>query len=318
MATIRKLTRSLPETDQTAFSLAYPQIRLRILRVILIWLGVTSALAAVTALLMRNSRTIPVITAVSVILMVSIPVLWIILSATENACKRNLPQGQPPTMEQMQADQASDAEQTKLRRERLTMTVGCVFIFLLCPVFLLIAAIRAACTKHTPGTAACAANQYVENLVRKTHAVTIFFLPVLLMCTMFPISFQSRGRAEVTSMNQTARGILNAVWTYQTDLDEAGQKPEWRTVIAEAAAPASEFTVQYGVQQYCPELKKTNLWYAVVIDETGAITEVYCSRMPLTEDSLVPPDNEKQLKLASNPIHAREIIGYSQSKTSTS
>ena len=97
MATIRKLTRALPETDQTAFSLAYPQIRRRILRVVLIWLGVTAALAAFTALLVRNSRTIPVITAVSLILMVSIPVLWIILSATESACKRNLPQGQPPS-----------------------------------------------------------------------------------------------------------------------------------------------------------------------------------------------------------------------------
>ena len=213
-------------------------------------------------------------------------------------------------MMQVQADQASDAEQTKLRIERLTMLGGCLFIFPLCPLFLLVAAIRAACAKHMPGIAACAAVQYAANLTRKAHAVTIFFIPILFMAAFISVSWQHRGQETVTSMNQTAHGILNAALTYQTELDEADQLPRWSTVIAEAKAPAAEFTVQYGVQQYCPELKNTNIWYAVVIDKNGTIQEAYCSRTPLSAEKLTPPVQEEQNKLAASPVHAREVIGY--------
>ncbi len=311
MGIIKKLSKSLPIADHLAFSNAYPQIRKRFLCITAIWFAVTAALAVGVWLLMQNFKAIPALSAVSVMLMGAILVFWLLLAAFESACKKELPQGQqPPTMMQMQADQNADAEQTKLRNERLTMLAGCVFIFPLCPVFLLIAAIRAACAKHTPGTAACAAVQYASGLTRKAHAVTIFFIPILFLCMFVPVSWQKRGQATVTSMNQTAHSILNAAQSYQIDLDTADQLPKWSTVIAEVKAPASEFTVQYGVQQYCPELKKTNLWYAVVIDRNGTITEAYCSRKQLTAEKLTPPDTAEQNQLASNPVHASEVIGY--------
>jgi hypothetical protein len=110
-----------------------------------------------------------------------------------------------------------------------------------------------------------------------------------------------------------ARGILRAASSYQADLDME-ERPLLKTTIVSPGEPCERGTLQYGMSIYYPQLNTEKLWYAIVVDEEGGITEAYCSYSPLTEADLVPPDYEAQLKLASSPLHSREVIGYGSEK----
>ena len=111
-------------------------------------------------------------------------------------------------------------------------------------------------------------------------------------------------------MNMTARGILNAAGKYQADMDAEDRWPALKTTIVSPGETGERGTLPYGIVLYYPELHTEDLWYAVVVNETGEITEAYCSYSPLTEADLVPTNDKQQRELAASMLHSREIIGY--------
>ena len=311
MKTIRtKAAEALPETEQALFAQIYAQIAGRFRRRVLIWLGITFWLAVTLTAAAYFRSDISPLFVFSFVFLAGFAVLWIMVSVTEQSWKKNLPPAPPPTGEQLTADAACRKEQEVLRNERGMLLIGAFFIFPLIPLFLLVAAVRSYCAKKRPGTAYCAAELCSGQIARRINAVTFFFLPLLLMCILMPIMWQHNGRSRVSSLNMTARGILNSAISYQVDLDTADNPPDWKTTIVPPGEIGVPGSLQYGISSCYPTLNTENLWYAVVIDENGEITEAYCSRSPLTEADLVPPDYEAQCKLASSPLHAREVIGY--------
>ena len=311
MKTIRtKAAEALSETEQALLAEIYPQISGRFRRRVLIWLGITFWLAVTLAAVTYFCWEISPLFAFAGTFLAGFLVLWILVSVAEQSWNENLPPSPPPTGEQLAADAACRKEQETLRNERGVLLIGGFFIFPLIPLFLLIAALRSNCAKKRPGTAYCAAELCAVQIARRINAVTFFFLPILLMCILMPIMWQFNGLGRLSSMHSTAHSILKAAEAYEADLNEAGIRPEWKTVIISPDDTAEKGSIQFGVEKYLMDLNSTALWYAVVIDENGEISEAYCSRSPLTLADLVPPDPQVQRRLAASPLRSREIIGY--------
>lgn len=317
MKTIRsKLSEALPPAHRTVYEQAAAQIRRMYSRRVLLWFLITAAVAAVLALATRHSITSPPLFIPSLGILGCFAALWIMMSVTEQTCSTQRPAAPPPTGEQLAADDVCRKEQETLRNERSVMKVGGFFLFPLIPLILLIAALHAYRIKERPGTAGYASALYASDLSRRINAVSFFFLPLLLLCIVFSPLEQYNGLGKLASMNSTARSILTAAAAYETDLNEAGIRPEWKTVIISPDDTAEKGSIQFGVEKYLfNDPSSTASWYAVVIDENGELREAYCSCSPLTEADLVPPDPTVQRRLASSPFHVREIIGYWNLKT---
>ena len=310
MKTIRqKLSEALPSGEQPIYEQACTQIRRMYFRRVLRWFCITATVAAALALAARQRAILSPLFFCAFAFLGGFAALWIMVSVTEQTCNAQRPPAPPPTGEQLTNDQKCSQEQEKLRGERSIMLVGAFFIFPLIPLFLLTAALRAYFIKERPGTAGYASSLYASHLSRRINAVSFFFLPILLMCMVLPLMWEHQGTAKVTSLNQTAHSILTAACTY-AESDKDNRLPEWETVIISPNDTAEEGSIQFSVEKYLPDIKTSALWYAVAIDENGSISEVYCSRSPLTESDLTPPDFAEQKRLASSPFHAREVIGY--------
>ena len=311
MKTIRsKLSEALPPADRTVYEQAAAQIRRMYFRRVLLWFPITAAAAAALELAARQNLTIPPLFMLSLGFLGGFVALWIMMSVTEQTCSTQPPIAPPPTGEQLAADAACRKEQETLRNERGVLLIGGFFLSPLIPIFVLIASLRAYCIKERPGTAGYASALYASNLSRRINAVSFFFLPLLLIYMVSSPLWQYNGLGTLSSMNSTAHQIFIAADAYETDLNEAGIRPDWKTVIISPDDTAEKGSIQFGVEKYFMDITSTALWYAVVIDKNGEISEAYCSRSPLTEADLVPPDLTVQRRLASSPFHVREIIGY--------
>lgn len=310
MKTIRqKLSEALPPGEQPIYEQACTQIRRMYFRRVLCWFCITAAAAAALALAARQHSMLSPLFFCALTFYGGFAALWIMVSVTEQTCNAHRLPAPPPTGEQLTNDQKCNQEQEKLRGERSVLLIGAFFIFPLIPLFLLTAALRAYFIKERPGTAGYASSLYTSHLSRRINAVSFFFLPILLMCMVLPVMWEHQGAAKVTSLNQMAHSILTAACTY-TEYDNDNHLLEWETVIISPNDAAEEDSIQFSVEKYLPDIKTYALWYAVVIDEDGNISEAYCSCSPLTESDLTPPDLAEQKRLASSPFHAREVIGY--------
>ena len=305
----QKLGEALPYEEQTAYEQTARETKRIFRNRFLIWLGITTGAAVLLSVLLRLTAHIsPVITA-AIVFLIGFIVLWCILPKTEETCRYLCPASPQPTPQQMQADQAFSTEIKKLKDERIALAVGSVLVFPLIGFFLLLAGIRAYAIKSRPGTAISAVSYYASNLARKARAFTFFFLPSLLLTLYIAAGWKGHSTELLKKRITMAHDIYSAAAAYQNELEEAGQHPEWETVIVAPGQAAEEGSLQFGIRKYVPQLLTEKFWYAVVLED-GQIEEVYCRYREITPEDLTPPDFEEQMELAISPSHAAEAFGY--------
>lgn len=305
----QKLGEALPREEQAAYEQTARETKQIFRNRFLIWLGITTGAAVILSVLLRLlAHLSPVVTAV-IVFLIGFIVLWCILPKTEETCRYLCPASPQPGPQQMQADQAFDTETKKLKDERIALAVGSVLVFPLIGFFLLLAGIRAYAIKSRPGTAISAVSYYAANLARKARAFTFFFLPAMLLTLYIAAGWKGRGTELLAKRSRMAHDIYGAAAAYQNELEEAGNAPDWETVIVAPGQTAEEGSLQFGVQKYIPQLLTEKFWYAVVLED-GQIEEVYCRYHEITPDDLTPPVFEEQMKIASSPAHAAEAFGY--------
>ena len=311
MKTIRtKAAEALSETEKAVFSEISPKIGRRFHRSVLIWFGITLCAAVILSAAAYIRFDLSPLFTFAFTFFIGILVLWTIVSATERSWSKDLPPAPLPDSAQLFADKACREELNKLKKERGTLLFAGFILLGLSPLFLLIAVLRAHYAQKRPGTAHCAAEYYAANLARVINTAALVTLPFVLTCMILPWHFQFSSFSRVSAMNMAARGILNAAEKYQADMDAEDRWPAWKTTIVSPGETGGPGTLPYGIALYYPELDSEHLWYAVVVSETGVITEAYCSHSPLTEADLVPTNDKQQRELASSLLHSREIIGY--------
>lgn len=314
MKTIRtRAGEALSDQEKEIFSGISEKIGRRFRRTVLIWLGITVWFAVLLGVLTYfRSRISPLFT-VSFVIAAGIFWLWIMVSITEQKWDDGLPPAPTPDGAQRLMDEACRKEQQALKNERGTLLIAGFFLIAFSPIFLLLAVLRAYFAKERPGTAHCAAEYYAAHLARVINTAALAVVPLALTGMMLPMLWQHFGYSKVSSLNMAARGILHAAAHYQSDLDME-ERPLLKTTVVAPGEPCERGTLQYGMSVYYPELRTEKLWYAIVVDEEGGITEAYCSYSPLTEADLVPTDFEAQYKIASSLLHSREVIGYGSEK----
>ncbi len=126
------------------------------------------------------------------------------------------------------------------------------------------------------------------------------------------LGFVAKGK--LASLNNSAKNIYISANAVLAEMQEAEEPlPQHNTVCIVNAN--GEFTVnslEWRIEQYFTDIRRTGVWYALEFDYKGSVSAAWISYQPLTEQDLVPPDQDVQLKLLSSLFqsHAQEAIGY--------
>ena len=200
-----------------------------------------------------------------------------------------------------------------MNRERKSLITLGILLSLFLPLFFILAEInyrnRIRALGLHPGTPVAALRRFSEKRERG-YGWTGFF--ILLFC-VFMILFSSMlafvGKSKVHTLNTEAKCIYNAAVNYQTDLDYADQDTHLRTVIINGQMPGDETEFHEGICGYYSDASR--LWYAVICDENGQITDAMCAKRPITEEDLAHPQTyDEQLAYMSSMFQQKQTVGY--------
>lgn len=246
-----------------------------------------------------------------------------LLRAAEAKCKLRARQTSSLLPPELMPDAAQLEEECRLIREEhiiktergLILSVGIIlslcfspFAFFLIAVILLRWKTWSRLSAPRPVSPFHAHDTIIESAAGFTRAAAVVLWILVLFLTVYFASFRYTANSKTSSINAGAKSIYYAASAYQDDLKEAGMDWRLKTTIVEQGEIGEEGSLSAFVHMYFSDSER--LWYAIVCDSNGNITETYVSRSELTLSDLHPQSLDEQRALYSSPFHSDEVIGY--------
>lgn len=266
---------------------------------VLIWLIASAALTAVLAL--RETHPLNALFAIWLLVSLgTLPLLCIGLEIAQRVLLR--PVWRDDSMHETAAYSAEEGRQAlrwyyTVRTALYAATVllvGTGVLLISTAFFVLMIAIVAAAIldvwvpRHVPAPDTPAADVLLQirkqsphrTLLTVTLIVGAFFVGGILM------GYEYTAYARRSSMQATAKQLLNAIGMAQTDCEERGTDPalwklstEYGGFGAELVSPELTETVTYYFSDYA---KQNTFYYKIIADSDGKVAAVWLSRRPIT------------------------------------